>query len=144
MRTQFTFLLFIVFSAFTYAQTYYDLEIVAEGNFGTTNGDVFKVTNSSNQTSTSPGLYQTANASAGFDVLQDFGVFGNKALLIEKPSGPGRIVIVDYPAFTEVHTFATSDAPQTLVMASQTKAYVSTGNPATIQFVDLSNNTISA
>lgn len=144
MRTQFTFLLFVIFSAFSYAQTTYNLEIVAEGNFGSANADVYKVTNQTNPTSTSAGLYQTANSSAGFDVLQDFGVFGNKALIIEKPSGPGRITIVDYPAFTEVHTFATSDAPQTLVMASQTKAYVSTGNPATIQFVDLSNNTISA
>ncbi len=143
MRTQFTFLLFLIFSAFAYAQTYYNLEIAAEGNFGTANADVFRVTNSTNSTSTSTGLYQTANASAGFDVLQDFGVFGNKALLIEKPSGTGRIVIVDYPAFTEVHTFVTSDAPQTLVMASSTKGYVSTGNPAKIQFVDLANNTIA-
>ncbi|RYM34972.1 T9SS type A sorting domain-containing protein [Brumimicrobium glaciale] len=143
MRTQFTFLLFVIFSAFSYAQTFYNLEVVAEGNFGSTNADVYTVTNYTNPTSTSAGAYQTANSSAGFDVLQDFGVFGNKALMIEKPSGPGRITIVDYPAFTEVHTFTTSDAPQTLVMASQTKGYVATGNPKTIQFVDLVNNTIA-
>src|SRR5690554_7467226 len=144
MRTQFTFLLFVLFSAFTFGQTFYNLEVAAEGNFGMTNADVFKVSNYDDPTSVSAGLYQTANSSVGFDVLQDYAVFGDKALLIEKPAGSGRIVIVDYPAFTEVHTFTTSDAPQTLVMASQTKGYVSTGNPATIQFVDLMNNTIAA
>src|SRR5690554_1952156 len=143
MRTQFTFLFFVLFSALTFGQTFYNLELAAEGNFGTPNADVFNVTNTTNPTTTSSGLYQTANSTTGFDVLQDYGVYGNKALLIEKPSGPGRIVIVDYPAFTEVHTFATSEAPQTLVMASQTKGYVATGNPSGIQFVDLANNTIA-
>lgn len=143
MRTQFTFLFFVLFSALTFGQTFYNLELAAEGNFGTPNADVFNVTNTTNPTTTSSGLYQTANSTTGFDVLQDYGVYGNKALLIEKPSGPGRIVIVEYPAFTEVHTFATSEAPQTLVMASQTKGYVATGNPSGIQFVDLANNTIA-
>ncbi|PWH82248.1 T9SS type A sorting domain-containing protein [Brumimicrobium oceani] len=144
MKTQFTFLLFILFTAFSFGQTHYNLEIVAEGNFGSTNADVYTVTNTTSPTSTSAGMYQAANSSTGFDVLQDFGVSGNKALIIEKPSGPGRIVIVDYPAFTEVHTFMTTDAPQTLVMASQTKGYVATGNPSGIQYVDIANNSISA
>src|SRR5690554_2803939 len=143
MKTQFTFLLFLIFSAFAYGQTTYNLEIVAEGYFGTTNGDVFNVSNTTGTTTISSGVYQSANNSAGFDILQDFQVFGNKAMIVEKPATQGRIVIVDYPTLTEVHTFNTSDAPQTISMVSETKGYVSTGNPATIQFVDIANNTIA-
>ncbi|WP_159038500.1 T9SS type A sorting domain-containing protein [Brumimicrobium mesophilum] len=143
MRTQFTFLLFALFATFSYAQTTYNLEIVAEGNFGTTNGDVFNVSNSTGTTTISSGVYQAANNSTGFDILQDFQVFGDVAMIVEKPAFSGRIVIVDYPSLTEVHTFTTSDAPQTISLVSETKGYVSTGNPATIQFVDIANNTIT-
>src|SRR5690606_6972588 len=59
------------------------------------------------------------------------------------PTGVGRVVIASYPDLTEIHTFATSDAPQTLALASHTKAYVHMTSPRSYQFVDMVNNTMT-
>lgn len=136
------FALAVTFSS--YAQTTFTLDVVAEGNFGSPNGDVFRRNTTTTPATTSAGLYQTTNATTGFDVLQDFVVLNNKALIAEKPAGAGRIVIAEYPSLNEIHTFSTTNAPQTLVFASSTKAYVSMGNPGDIQCIDLANNTLTS
>ncbi|HTO36916.1 MAG TPA: T9SS type A sorting domain-containing protein [Brumimicrobium sp.] len=144
MKTKFTLLTFIIFATISFAQTTFKLEVAAEGNFGTPTGDIFRIDTTVDPATNSSSVYQTTNNTTGFDVLQDFKSFGNRALIAEKPAGMGRIVITDYPALNELHTFEVSNAPQTLILASTTKGYVSTGNPSSIQFVDLENNTLSA
>jgi len=123
--------------------THYELKAVAEGNFGTPNGDVFSVTVTPSSTTQSTGLYQAANGTTGFDVLQDFQIAGNKAILLSKSYGY-RIVIANYPSFTHVATFTNQGAPQTIAKASNTKAYVAVGSTNGLRQIDLVNNSISA
>jgi len=125
------------------AQTSFTLDVVAEGNYGTTNGDVFRRSTTGATPTTSTGLYQAANSTSGFNVLQDFVVNGNKAIIAEKPSGTGRVVIASYPSLAHIITFSTSHAPQTIEFASTTKAYVSMGSPSGIEVIDLINNTMT-
>lgn len=123
--------------------THYELKAIAEGNFGTPNGDVFSVTVTPTSATSSAGLYQAANGTTGFDVLQDFQIAGSKAILLSKSSG-FRIVIANYPSFTHVATFTNQGAPQTIAKASNTKAYVAVGSSNGIRQIDLVNHTISA
>jgi hypothetical protein len=120
----------------------YELKAIAEGNFGTPNGDVFSVTVTPTSTTQTTGLYQAANSTTGFDVLQDFQIAGNKAILLSKSSG-FRIVIANYPSFTHVATFTNQGAPQTLAKASNTKAYVAVGSTNAIREINLVTNTIT-
>src|SRR5215217_1981990 len=85
----------------------FELYAVAEGNFWTLNGDIFKVIKVNDTTITvSAPLYQTANSTAaGFDVIQDFEIHGNKAVWGTK-SANSRIVIANFPGFDSVRTFA--------------------------------------
>ena len=85
MRKKINVLFFLLLASFSFSQNFYRVEVVTEGNFGTPNGDVFHTTFINGQLTTSPGLYQTANNTSDFDVLQDFAVFGNKAIIGEKP-----------------------------------------------------------
>lgn len=144
MKQQFINALCIAVTAFSFGQTSFQLDVVAEGNFGTPTGDVFRRNTTVNPATTSSGIYQQTNSTTGFDVLQDIVVLGNKALIAEKPAGVGRVVIASYPSLTEIHTFSTANAPQTLGFVSATKAYVSMGNPASIQVIDLNNTTMTA
>jgi hypothetical protein len=123
----------------------FDLYVVAEGNFGTPNGDVFKVSRTDSLTKTaSDGLYQTANPSVGIDVLQDFGLFGNKAVFCGKGanSNPVRLAITEFPSFDTIKTF-NGGGVQCLGKASNTKAYVSMATGNSIQLLDLVNNTLT-
>lgn len=68
--------LLLVFTALFFVQFLsaqnktFDLYVIAEGNFGTPNGDLFKVSRTDSLTLiTSGGLYQTANSTTGIDVL---------------------------------------------------------------------------
>ena len=122
--------------------TNYELTAIAEGNFGTPNGDVFSVTVTPTSSVQTGALYQAANGTTGFDVLQDFQIAGNKAVLLSKSSS-FRIVIANYPSFTHVATFTNQGAPQTLVKASNTKVYVAVGNTNAIREINLVNNTIA-
>lgn len=144
MKKQITVLFAWALALSSFAQTTFTLDLVAEGNFGSTNGDVFRRNTTVTPSTTSTGVYQGANSSSGFNVLQDFVVFGDKAIIAEKPAGVGRVVIADYPSLNEVHTFNTSDAPQTLKFVSATKAYVSMGNPSDLRLIDLANNTMTS
>lgn len=124
------------------AQTTFRLELIAEGNFGTPNADIFVRNTTVSPATNSAGMYQTANGvSTGYDVLQDYVIAGNKAIIGEKPSGAGRITIVNYPAMTEIHTFAQS--VQTLGVASGTKAYACYPQGGTVALIDLVNNTLT-
>lgn len=123
--------------------THYELKTIAEGNFGTPNGDVFSVTVTPTSTTQSTGLYQAANSTTGFDVLQDFQIAGNKAVFLSKSSGY-RIVVANYPSMTHVATFSNQGAPQTIGKASNTKVYVAVGSTNGVRQIDLINNTISA
>jgi hypothetical protein len=143
MKQQIITLSFLLISWIGFSQKTFKLEVIAEGSFGTANGDVFRVNTTVNPATTSTGIFQAANASAGMDVLQDYAFSGNKALLVEKPSGIGRVIIASYPDLTTIHTFSTSNAPQTLAFASPTKAYVFMGNPKSIRYVNLINNTMT-
>lgn len=137
-------LLIAIFSLqLTYSQTQkkFELYVVAEGNFGTPNGDLFKVTNSSETIIQEGPLYQNANSGAiGFDVLQDFQIVGNKAVLLSKSSG-FRVVVANYPSLTHVQTFTGLGAPQTLSKGGENKAYLSSSNPNKIFQINLENNT---
>jgi hypothetical protein len=122
----------------------FDLYVVAEGNFGTPNGDVFHVARTDSTTLTaSAGLYQTANISSGIDVLQDFGVFGDKAVFCGKGGGssPVRLAITSFPSFDTLKTF-TGSGIQCLGKASNTKGYVSMATGNIMQQIDLVNNTL--
>lgn len=124
------------------AQTTFRLELIAEGNFGTPNADIFVRNTTVNPATNSAGMYQTANGvSAGYDVLQDYVIAGNKAIIGEKPSGAGRITIVNYPSMTEIHTF--SQSVQVLGVASETKAYACYPQGGTVALIDLVNNTLT-
>jgi hypothetical protein len=120
----------------------YELHAVAEGNFGTPNGDVFFRSTHANPATLSAGLYATANSTTGIDVLQDFEIAGNKAILLSKSSG-FRIIVADYPSYTQVTQFTNAGAPQSVVKVSNATAYVSCSNPATVQKISLLNNTIT-
>lgn len=132
----------LILSTTTKAQTTFRLELIAEGNFGTPNADIFVRNTTVNPATSSAGMYQTANGvSTGYDVLQDYVIAGNKVIIGEKPSGAGRITIVNYPAMTEIHTFAQS--VQTLGVASGTKAYACYPQGGTVALIDLVNNTLT-
>lgn len=132
---------FLILTTSLHAQTTFRLELIAEGNYGTPNGDIFVRNTTVSPATTSTGTYQSANGTTGFDVLQDYVIAGNKAILAEKPTGAGRITIVNYPSMTEIHTFAQS--AQTLGVASATKAYACYPQGGTVSLVDLQNNTLT-
>lgn len=134
-------LFYLILTTTLQAQTTFRLELIAEGNFGTPNADVFVRNTTFAPAITSGGTYQAANNSAGFDVLQDYVIAGNKAVLAEKPVGAGRITIVNYPSMTEIHTFA--QAPQTLGVASANKVYACYAQGGVVSLVDLQNNTLT-
>lgn len=143
MKQQIITLSFLLISWIGFSQKSFKLDVAAEGNFGSANADVFRINTTVNPAITIAGVYQATNNTTGLNVLQDFGFSGNKALLIEKPSGVGRVIIASYPDLTEIHTFPTSNAPQTLAMASATKGYVHMTNPRSFQLVDMINNTMT-
>ncbi len=136
--------LFVITNAAS-AQTTYSLQAVGEGNFGTPNGDVFNISLTGTAVTVSGALYQTANSTTiGIDVLQDFEVVGNKAILLSKPFSSPAIVIANYPSFANIATFTASGFPQSVVRASHTKAYVSATNPDAILQINMTGNSIAA
>lgn len=120
-----------------------ELLAVAEGNFGGTNGDVFTVSNASGEMLTGDPLFQSANgANSGFNVLQDFEIVGDKAVLVSNAAG-FRVVIAEYPSLTAIETFTSMGSPASVVGAGTGFAYVSFSNPVSLKQIDLTNNTIT-
>lgn len=121
----------------------FDLYVVAEGNFGTPNGDVYKVSRTSATSLTASGpLYQTANSFAGIDVLQDFEIFGNRAVLCGKGADAIKLVIAEFPSFDSVKTFTNIGGIQCVGKASNTKGYLNPANGG-LRLLDLITNTLS-
>ncbi len=114
----------------------YELYAIAEGNFGTPNGDVYRV--STKDTTRADSMYAKANSGLGIDVLQDFQVMGNYAILLSKSSG-FKVVVATFPGFQHVQTFTGLGAPQSIVKASNNRAYISCSNPSRIYKLDLTN-----
>ena len=120
-----------------------ELLAIAEGNFGSTNGDVFKVSNSTGEMVTEASLYQNANgANTGFNVLQDFQIVGDKAIFASNASG-FKVVIAAYPSLTEVATFPNMGSPASIVGDGANFAYISSSNPVKLRRIDLTTNTIA-
>lgn len=130
---------------FLFAQEAKKIELlaVAEGNFGSTNGDVFSVSNVSGELITEGSLYQNANGSnTGFNVLQDFEIVGDKAIFASNASG-FRVVIAEYPSLTALQTFTSLGSPGSIIGAGNV-AYISFSNPVSMRQINLTDNTISA
>ncbi|MFY0483612.1 T9SS type A sorting domain-containing protein [Flavobacterium sp. PLA-1-15] len=130
---------------FLFAQETKKIELlaVAEGNFGGTNGDVFTVSNTSGEMVTEGPFYQNANGvGTGFNVLQDFEIVGDKAILVSNAAG-FRVVIAEYPSLTAIETFTSMGSPAAVVGAGVGFAYVSFSNPTSLRQIDLTNNTIT-
>lgn len=120
----------------------FTLYAIAEGNFGTPNGDAFKISRGNDTVITAtPPLYQTANSANGFDVLQDFEIAGDKAIFITK-SGNSKIAVANFPSFDSIHTFSITGG-QCMGKASGAKVYVSYAGGNTIKMVDLVANTLT-
>lgn len=122
----------------------FDLYVIAEGNFGTPNGDVFKVSRTDSLTLiTSGGLFQTANSTTGIDVLQDFEIFGSKAVLCGKGGNPIKLAIASYPSFDSLQTFTTIGGVQCIGKASNTKGYISMATGNILQLLDMNSQTLA-
>lgn len=124
----------------------FDLFVVAEGNFGTPNGDVYKVSKTANQfPAYSTPLYQSANGGSGIDVLQDFEIIGDRAIFCGKGVAPLKMAITTYPGFDTIKTFSNATfgaGIQCLGKASNLKAYVSAAS-GPVSMIDLANNTVN-
>lgn len=124
----------------------YRLTVVAEGNFGTPNGDLFRV-NRQNQVRTVQGpLFQNANSiTTGIDVLQDFDYWDTKAIICGKGAQPLKFAVVNYPAMDTVFTVTSGLGAglQRCGMASDHKAYILGANSNVVKYVDIDNHTIT-
>ncbi len=125
----------------------YRLTVVAEGNFGTPNGDVFRVLrqNQTNPIVQGP-LYQNANnISTGVDVLQDFDFWNTKAIVCGKGSQPLKFAVVNYPNMDTVFTVSSvlGAGLQRCGMVSDHKAYILAANSNVVRYVDIDNQTIA-
>lgn len=144
MRKTFLLLLFIAGSITSFTQTTYKLELIAEGNFGQTNGDVFVRNTTVSPAQNSGPLYQSVNSSPGLNVLQDFKVAGNKAIMVDKPTGASTVYVLNYPSMEVIEVLPTgNNGGQTIGVASPTKAYVSFGSPGGVKLLDLTNYTLT-
>lgn len=144
MRKTFLSLLLIAGSITSFTQTTYKLELIAEGNFGQTNGDVFVRNTTVTPAQNSGPLYQSVNAVPGLNVLQDFKVAGSKAIMVDKPTGQSTVYVLNYPSMEVVQVLPTgNNGGQTIGVASPTKAYVSFGSPGGVKLLDLTNHTLT-
>ncbi len=125
------------------AQKNYRLTLVAEGNFGTPNGDLYTTSRVNGNTSAAQALYQVANGSSGIDVLQDFDFNGDKAILCGKGSHPLKLAVVNYPGMDTLFTVGSGAGIQRCGMVSPHKAYLSPASGNAIRFVNIDNYTIS-
>lgn len=123
----------------------YRLTLVAEGNFGTPNGDLYTTSRINGNTSATQALYQGANSTTGIDVLQDFDFNGNKAILCGKGAQPLKLAVVNYPAMDTVFTVSSGLGAgiQRCGMVSPHKAYIFAASGNAIRLVNIDNQTIS-
>lgn len=127
-------------------QKNYRLTVVAEGNFGTPNGDLFQVERQAEATAVNGPLYQNANGlTAGIDVLQDFDHWQTKAVLCGKGAHPTKLAVVHYPAMDTVFTVSSGLGAgiQRCGMASDNIAYIFTASPGAVRYVNIASQTVS-
>lgn len=123
----------------------YRLTVVAEGNFGTPNGDLFRVLRQNQATTVQGPLYQNANSiTSGVDVLQDFDFWNTKAVLCGKGAQPLKFAVVNYPSMDTVFTVTSGLGAglQRCGMVSDHKAYILAANSSAVKYVDIDNQTI--
>lgn len=149
MRKLFLLSLTLGLSVFTFAQTQknYRLTVVAEGNFGTPNGDLFQVEGPAETPTIIGPMYQNANnLSAGIDVLQDFDHWQTKAMLCGKGGHPTKLAVVHYPSMDTVFTVNSGLGAglQRCGMVSDHKGYIVGANSSAVKFVDIDNQTINS
>lgn len=122
----------------------YRLTAVAEGNFGTPNGDLFRVIRQNQATTVQGPLFQNANGTNGIDVLQDFDYWQSKAIICGKGAQPLKFAVVNYPAMDTVFTVTSGLGAglQRCGMASDHKAYILPANSNVVRYVDIDNQTI--
>ncbi len=144
------FLLTIALGAGIFAQAQnnknYRLTVVAEGNFGTPNGDLFRVVRQNQATTVQGPLYQNANSiTTGVDVLQDFDYWNTKAIICGKGAQPLKFAVVNYPAMDTVFTVTSGLGAglQRCGMVSDHKAYILGANSSVVKYVDIDNQTIA-
>lgn len=123
----------------------YRLTLVAEGNFGSTNGDIYSTSRINGMTTVNQALYQDANGTVGINVLQDFDFNGNKAIICGKGSSPLKLAVVNYPGMDTVFTVSSGLGAgiQRCGMVSPHKAYIAAASGGAIRLVDIDNQTIS-
>lgn len=123
----------------------YQLTLVAEGNFGTPNGDIYTIGRHNGITTINNAVYQSANSTAGIDVLQDFDFNGNKAILCGKGAQPLKLAVVNYPGMDTVFTVSSGLGAgiQRCGMVSPHKAYLFAASGSAIRMVDIDNQTIT-
>ncbi|RYD97740.1 MAG: T9SS type A sorting domain-containing protein [Sphingobacteriales bacterium] len=123
----------------------YRLTLVAEGNFGTPNGDIYTSSSINGNTSVVQALYQSANSTTGIDVLQDFDFNGDKAILCGKGTQPLKLAVVNYPGMDTVFTVSSGLGAgiQRCGMVSPHKAYIFAASGGAIRLVDIDNQTVS-
>lgn len=123
----------------------YSLTLIAEGNFGTPNGDIYKTSRVNGSSTVQQALFRTANnMTTGIDVLQDFDYNGNKAILCGKGAQPLKLAVVNYPAMDTVFTVSSGLGAgiQRCGMVSPHKAYLFPATGAVMRYVDIDNQTI--
>lgn len=127
-------------------QKNYRLTVVAEGNFGTPNGDLFQVEREAEATVVNGPLYQNANGlTAGIDVLQDFDHWQTKAVLCGKGAHPTKLAVVNYPAMDTVFTVSSGLGAglQRCGMASDNIAYLFTASGGAVRYVNIAAQTVT-
>ncbi|PSK89574.1 T9SS type A sorting domain-containing protein [Taibaiella chishuiensis] len=143
------FLLSIALGAGIFAQAQssknYRLTVVAEGNFGTPNGDVFRVLRQNQATTVQGPLYKNANSTTNsIDVLQDFDFWQTKAVICGKGAQPLKFAVVNYPAMDTVFTVTSGlGGLQRCGMVSDHKAYILGANSSVVKYVNIDNHTIT-
>lgn len=126
-----------------FSQNYSDgLYLVNEGNFGSFDGDISFF---DNETQTLyENIFQTENpGEEGFDVLQDFEIFGGKAYFLSKGASDNQIAISNADDFSLTSTIDLATAgPQSITMISEDKAYVSCANAPNLRILDIDSESM--
>lgn len=133
----------LIYSFTGYSQDYSDgLFMVNEGNFGSFDGDLSFY---DNETQTIyEDVFQTENPSEdGFDVLQDFEIFEDKAFFLSKGASDNKIAIVDVVDFILNTSIDLATAgPQSITRISDSKAYVSCANAPNLRILDIEDESM--
>lgn len=110
--------------------------IINEGNFGSNNGSISyfdvdsgKITNN---------LFEKINGRSPGDVVQSFGIAGDKGFIVVNNSQ--KVEVVDLESFTSIGIIAGTNYPRYFRMVSDNKGYLTNGSfDGTVFVVDLTS-----